>query len=298
MKKFTLKFLFFIFSLLLIIFVLENIIINIKSYDRYRFQYEELFEPKVKANVVIFGASASARGINPEILETDSLSVFNFGLNGANPEFLFNWYTNFFNKYYPVPKLILLEVSWLMFDKDFMWRKIEQDSKYFPILELQNILSLSKDKDYVSYLSNCLNIRNRQRAKGEATELYYNGYEPHPYKQKEIKFGPDSINFNSKTQKKYFDLLLKKISNDNNKIIFIMLPQKISLGENNKTIINSNIEYIKKCAKDYNIEFFNYMSEIKTDTLFDDWAHLNINGANIISNRIKQDLKTSSYKRF
>ena len=67
----------------------------------------------------------------------------------------------------------------------------------------------------------------------------------------------------------------------------------------NNTIIvpfdTRNIEYIKKCAKDYNIEFLNYMSEIKTDTLFDDWAHLNINGANIISNRIEHNKISQVY---
>ncbi len=291
MKKFLIRLVIFL-SIYFALFALTEYSAKEKVvYDRYAFQYNELFFPKVKADIVIFGASASVRGVNPQIIENDSISVFNFGLNGSNPEFLYKWYTNYFKKHYPKPKLILLEVSWRMFDDEHMWRRIEQDSKYFPFAEFCSALYKSDIKGQTTILANRFHIKNRKIGKEGIASQYYNGYEPFPVKRKAVGFGPSSSNFKYEKQREYFKLLLDELKADENDVVLFLLPEKIKISRNNKKMIYSNIEFIKSCANQYEFDFFNYLNEFNSDTLFKDWAHLNVNGARQISQKIKADIE-------
>ena len=96
-------------------------------------KYSELYEPKEKAEVVIFGASRGMRAINPAFLDLGEKKCYNFCYQGANPEFMFEWYNRLFKKHYPKPETIIYTVDWMMFDESWMERKIEHDSEFLTI---------------------------------------------------------------------------------------------------------------------------------------------------------------------
>jgi hypothetical protein len=259
------------------------------SDDRFRWQYEELFNPDIKAEIAIFGSSKSVYGINPQILEDNNISVFNFGLNDANAEFIYKWYSKFFRRYYPKPKLILFEVSWLMFNEKWMWRRFEQDSRYFKKKEFFKEIFNSQN-DLNTTFFNRFHIFNRTVGDGSIMDSSYNGYTPQPVNNNKIKSMPDSITFNPNKQRKFFELLLKMLKTDNLNVIFIILPEKINKQSLSYKTLKKNTDYIQKKTSNYKL--LNYQNEFKSDSLFNDWRHLNIKGAKLISEKIKEILKS------
>jgi hypothetical protein len=132
-------------SILLLILIALDFWMDRELNPHYALQYREVFDPKVKANVIILGASHATHGINPKYLEDDRLRVYNFSLNGASPSFNLKWYKKIFQPRYPPPQYVIYGVHWGMFDEGLLQRKIEQDSKYYPL----------------RFLSICLNQREK-----------------------------------------------------------------------------------------------------------------------------------------
>lgn len=292
MKKFIFNICLFCGCFILVFIVLEMYYkYSTPSEDRYALQYDELFTPQVNADIVIIGTSKAMRALNPKKLEDNNISAFNFSLNGSNPQFLYNWYNNYFKKYYPKPKLILFEVSWLMFNEEWMWRKIEQDSRYIPTNEYFIEFFNSKDKNTLFF--NRYYIFNRTIGTGGIIDSTYHGYTPLAYKREIIEQFSDSITFNSYKQKQYFNLLLESFNEDSVDVIFVMLPEKIKKDFLGYKYIKENIDYLDKKLDDY--QFLNYHQEFIADSLFSDWGHLNINGANIISEKILRDIKERTH---
>lgn len=292
MKKFILNVCLFCLCFFTVFGVLELFFKNITpSDDRYEWQYNEIFNPIVKADIAIMGTSKSMRGINPKLLEEENTSVYNFGLNGSNPEFLFNWYTNYFKKYYPKPRLILLEVSWLMFNENYMWRRIEQDSRYIPIQEFLSQLFYSKDKSTLFF--NRFYIFNRTVGYGGLMDSTYRGYTPIPFDLKEIKAYSDSTTFNPKRQRSYFKLLINEFKKDGVNVMFVMLPEKINEDFLEYKYIKENLDYINQEVSKF--DYLNYHQEFKTDSIFVDWGHLNTIGARLISLKIKNEIKARTH---
>ena len=66
-----------LFTLLLfVILFLMNLWMDKETYPHFPLQYGEAFHPKVKADVIIMGASHATHGIHPRYLEIDHLKVF------------------------------------------------------------------------------------------------------------------------------------------------------------------------------------------------------------------------------
>ena len=86
-----------LFTLLLFVILgLMNLWMDKETYPHFPLQYDEAFHPKVKADVIIMGASHATHGVHPGYLEIDHLKVFNFAFNGASPLFNLNWFQKVF----------------------------------------------------------------------------------------------------------------------------------------------------------------------------------------------------------
>lgn len=263
--------------------------------DRYKWQYEELFNPTVKADVVIIGTSKSVRGINPKLIEENNISVYNFALNGSNPEFIYKWYNKFFKKYYPKPKLVIFEINWLMFNENWMWRDIEQDSRYFPTSDYLKEILIGEDNKVTTFFNRYYTF-NRNFGKGGIIDSTYNGYTPFPYNLENFKPIPDSISFNPNRQQKFFDLILETFNKDNLDVIFVGLPERINPKLPSYSIVKENTDYIEEKIEKY--VYLNYHNEFDNDSLFSDWGHLNIKGAKILSELIKKDIEAQTHNIF
>lgn len=300
MRKFLKKIAFFLFSLLLIL-MLMNYWMDYESYPYCPLQYDEIFYPKVNADLVILGASQATHSINPKYLESADLRVFNFALDGAPPSFYLNWYNKIFCQYYPKPSYMIYAVHWVMFNDVFTPRQIEHDSEYFPfplfIKQLRDVKSLqtlllnrfafSKHrKEVISKL-----FEKRKEIYPQAK--YYNGFVP--FKERK-KLGKTEV-VNPKVnpiQLEAFIQLLNDVERDGIKVIFVHIPGYLYSRETQNIL--KNVQLIKGIAEKRGIPFLDYETERissinMNDNLFADWIHMSEEGSEAFSKLLKQDLE-------
>lgn len=122
------------FLTLLIIFISINIFQSHfnDDYPHYKLQYSETTNITSSYNGIIIGTSHATHSIRPSYLDSTGISFYNLSLNGSNPEFYLNWYSEIFEKYHPKIKYCIISVdNYFIANKGY--RELEQDSEYFPI---------------------------------------------------------------------------------------------------------------------------------------------------------------------
>ncbi len=289
------------FLLLLVILILMNYWMDYELNPHYPLQYDEVFHPKVKADLIILGASQATHGINPRYLESEHLKVFNFALDGAPPSFYLNWYRKIFSRDYQKPTYAIYAVSWVMFNDVFAPRRVEQDSKYFPfevfvkqlgdLKSLQALLfnrfAVTKQRKQVLYL-----LVNRKRGRYSKNK-YYNGFIP--FKEKTKFRNAEDLNVEvNPVQLEAFLQLLNDLERDGIKVIFVHIPGYL-YGRKTENI-SKNIQLLKEIAEKRGIPFLNYETErispINTNPdLFADWTHMSEKGSEVFSKLLRQDLE-------
>ena len=296
------KILLFVLILFVILFLMD-LWMDREMNPHYPLQYEEAFHPKVKADVIIMGASHATHGVHPKYLETDHLKVFNFAFNGANPVFNLNWYRKVFQANYPKPSCVIYGVHWVMFDGQFLQRRLEQDSQYFPfqffLSEFQDLRSLK-----TLLLNRLAFIRERKQIMARlfkrkrqkelyAVSKYYHGYIPYEAERDLNKKDIISPMIDPK-QLNAFEELLNEFEREKIKVVFVQIPGYIP-GRDSSTLAR-NIAFIQRIARERNIPFYNYETETVTEInynkeYFADWAHLNGKGSEAFSKLLKKDLE-------
>ena len=272
--------------------------------DYYRFQYEEILHHTVNADNVIIGTSHATHGIQPEILNKTGKKFFNFALNGANPKFYLLWYKNIFRPYYKKPKYVIIAVEWFFFDKKWLSRMYEQDSEYFPQRaflhnylwddELNESMLISNRYPLLKYISTPQKLFHHDAYPFLISKYRY-GYVPYQKEKRKIRdFYPQNISID-KDQQKYFEDLIKMLTDDGVKIIFINPP-----AYNTDVQRYQNVPvyaYYESLAQKYSIPFINYNTERRTFTInsnrhyFSDGGHLNYSGSYAFSKLLMEDLK-------
>ena len=291
-------------SILLVILFLMNLWMDKETYPHFPLQYDEAFHPKVKAEVIIMGASHATHGVHPGYLETDHLKVFNFAFNGASPLFNLNWFQKVFRPNYPSPSCVIYGVHWVMFDGQFLQRKFEQDSKYFPfqfflqeVRDLRGLGTLLLNRfAFIRERRQILPRLFKKKRQGEVYPVsrYYQGYIPFETRRDLEKrdlanprIDPDQL--------KAFEALLSEFERDRIQVIFVEIPDYIP-GRDSSTL-ERNMDVIQKIAKERNIPFLNYETERVTEINYNrdyyvDWAHLNGKGSEAFSKLLRGDFET------
>jgi hypothetical protein len=288
------------FLLLFLMLILLNHWMDYEPNPQYPLQYDEVFHPKVNADLVILGASQATHGINPKYLEVEDFKVFNFALNGAPPSFYLKWYNKIFRHYYRKPSYIIYAVHWMMFEDKIHGRRFENDSKYFPfsffIRQFRNFKSLqplffnrfafSKQRKQVLYL-----LFNKKRERYPRAK-YYNGFIPFKVRQKLQKTGvvPEI----DPVQRRAFEELLNDFERDGIKVIFVHTPSYLYCRDDQN--ISKNVQFLKGIAEKRRIPFLNYETErispINTNPdLFADWTHMSEKGSEAFSKQLCHDLR-------
>ena len=296
LKKITVFFL-----LLFFILVLMNYWMDYEPNPHYPLQYDEVFHPKVNADLVILGASQATHGINPKYLESEHLKVFNFALDGAPPSFYLKWYDKIFSHYYRKPSYVIYAVHWVMFDDIIAPRQIENDSRYFPfkffVKQLRDIKCLqtllfnrfafSKHRKQIFYL-----LVNKKRGR-YLKNKYYNGFIPFKEKTK-FRKPADAYPRVNPLQVEAFLQLLNDLQKDGIKVILVHIPGYL-YGREARSI-SKNVQLFKGIAEERKIPFLDYETErispINTDRdLFADWTHMNEKGSEAFSKLLRKDLE-------
>ena len=286
----------------LIFLILVNHWMDREYYPHYPLQYDEVFHPKVNADVIILGASHATHGINPKYLESDHFKVFNFALNGASPTFNLEWYEKIFRRYYKRPRYVIYSVHWGMFDDHILRRQFEQDSPYFPLGLL--IREMSELKTLKMLLMNRFALfRQRKQLlprllKKEQRELfvpskYYNGFIPYEI-TRNLEREETAYPKNNPVQVSAFLKLLDDLDRDQLKVIFVQVPgyhPGYDLAR-----VSNNVQLLKKMAEERKIPFLDYDLERVTpinyeSRFFSDVGHLNEKGSDTFSKLLKKDLE-------
>jgi hypothetical protein len=269
-------------------------------YPHYPLQYEEVFSPKVNADLIILGASHATHGINPRYLEVNHLKVYNFSLNGAGPLFNLKWYRKIFRHTYRKPFYVIYGVHWGMFDEGLLQRKLEQDSKYFPLPFL-----FEEFDDFNTLKTLILNrfafIRSRkqlaQRLFKKSSDVYilpkyYHGFIPYE-RRGNLEKKRDVKPKNNNDQIKAFKELLNDFEKEKIGIIFVQVPGYLPARD--PLNIEESMHLLNKIAEERKILFLDYdtkkITSINTDpTMFSDWVHLNEKGSDAFSKLLRGDL--------
>ena len=197
-----------------------------------------------------------------------------------------------------------------MFDGQFLQRRFEQDSKYFPLR-----FFLREFRDFKTIKTLLLNrfafIRERKqimpgllkkKRQGEVYPVsrYYQGYIPFETQRdldkKDLanpRIDPDQL--------KAFETLLNEFEREGIRVIFVQVPDYIP-GRDSSTI-EKNMQLIQKIARERKIPFLNYETEEVTEINYTrdyyvDWAHLNGKGSEAFSKLLRKDFETQGFLKF
>jgi len=290
--------------ILFLMLTLINYWMEDESSPHLPLQYDEVFHPKVNADVIILGASQSTHGINPKYLESDHLKIYNFALNGAGPSFHLKWYKKIFQRYYKKPSHVIYGVHWAMFDSHFLKRKLEQDSKFFPLpffikemkdLKILKPLLLSRFsfmRERKQLLLRLIQLFRKKRREVCPKSEYYKGFIPFETKR---DMNRDVVTARvEEFQLRAFEELLNEFERGGIKVVFVQVPGYRDGSDTSG--MNENIRLLEKIAEERKIPFLDYETErvsaINMDeTLFSDCAHLNRRGSEVFSKLLKRDLE-------
>ena len=295
------------FLLLGVLLWIMNLWLDKEIYPHWPLQYEEAFRPRVNAEVILMGASHTTHGIHPKYLEKDGLRVFNFAYNGASPAFNLRWYRTVFRPHSRKPSCVIYGVHWVMFDDQFLQRRFEQDSKYFPAR-----LFLKEIRHFDTFKTLLLNrfalIRERKQIlprllkKKSSREVYpvsqyYHGYIPFETKRdldQKDKANPriDPVQVGA------FEALLDEFQRDRINVLFVMMPDYIPGRESDS--LRDCTALIKRISERRKIPFIDYESDRVTEINYNrdyyvDWAHLNTRGSEAFSKQLRSDFETSGF---
>ena len=307
MAKLLINMFFFLFLCATTLCVTEYILVHrpVEQLDIYRKKYSDCYDKSIKSDLIIIGASHGIHDINPKILETLNCAAYNYCFNGASPSFTLNWLSKYYLKHNKLPKIIIYDVNWFMFNDKWLIRSIENDSAY---LSQSDALDLFCDRetDKLAVLRNRYVVLNgaiykRFFKKDPAgvpdvlIDQYYKGYIPLiPHRriepnQKDVFTGNNDKALND------FMKVIRLIKKNGSRLILVQSPDSVEFITKFSSDYRVNNEILKKIATNNRLEFLDYdgdkMSDInRNKDLYYDFDHLNQKGSTLFSQRLARDL--------
>ena len=301
-------------SVLVGMFFLVNWLMSVNIENAEELQYAELFEPDVSAEVVIFGTSRAAQGIDPGLFPASLASrTYNFALQGCPPTHYRDGYHRFFKKHYPQPRIAIIEVEWTAWGNLPMRRRLEVDSEYWPwdvfFQQLTHPEGLSrasmikhrfptlKDQEDLPHIF----FRKRDYAPYHK-ESFNLGYLPYTLPVSEERM-VDTLDLHGS----YRDIIalgewVEELRADGTEVIFVQTPDLVSArfyDRYEERQIGMNV-----LAKQWKVPFLNYLELpqsrglVRQSELYGDWVHLNREGSRVFSAQLGKDLDSLIVEKF
>ncbi|MFT4643964.1 hypothetical protein ABXT64_08890 [Candidatus Marifrigoribacter sp. Uisw_064] len=311
MKKFIKTLLLFFVPILLLLYPIDVFISkNLKKSNAIFGEYEvwnDIYNSKIKADVLIYGSSRAWVDISPKILEDSlQLEVYNFGMDGHNFWLQYLRHVEYLKHNNP-PKQIILAVDINSLQKRDNLYLHEQFLPY--MLWNKNIKEFTEtyegfnyfdyDIPLIRYAGNSSIVKNAitmgvknenntpYRTKGYKgiNKTWSNDLEIAKSKMKNYKIKLDTASV------VLFDKFLQECKNNNIKVSLIYTPEHI---EGQKFIKNKNLitDLYKKHAEKYNLLYLDYSKDsICLDkSYFYNATHLNKTGSEVFSKKLVNDL--------
>lgn len=308
---FVKKSLLFILFFLTVVFCLElviNFAVKKVSVGEYGL-LNKIDNGNINADIIISGTSRALKAINPKIIEKDlGLSCYNLASDGSDlgvqfPKF--KWYLTKNTK----PKILIQDVS--QFGGSIS-PKVYQPYKYLPYLSndelFQGLMKINSDLWFNKYFFPInliyynfdfyVELLKELIKSISGHDKYINGFLPDESKwsvdfEKYKKANPSGISCSmSKSYKYYLQELSKFCKNQHIILILVALPNYYRLSE--LTINQKGVQkYYKNLGKHSNVIFLDFSnSQIsKNNKNFYNFSHLNIIGANKLTNLLSMQIK-------
>lgn len=290
MKFFFIKLIFFLsFFVILdlsIGFILNKMYLTVKSSKSYKSNYGFT---NCNEDIVLLGASeVSHHLISNKITEKTNLSCFNFGMDGCGIFYQYPLFQSILKT--KKPKILVLSFSQIFERKDR-----EYLSELYPYYKnneyVKQIIDSINPKESIklnSYLytfnSKLLEIIKGHLTKSETS----NGYWPLYGSTSGLKLIDCPASLYSNETLYYFEQLLKT-ANLNGVSVYIFFAPRFEKFDNKK-----NKKIIDSLHKKYKFRFLDYTNDtdfILHPELFKDRGHLNDLGANILTDKLINELK-------
>lgn len=307
MKKFFQMFFYFsILSFGMAYFVDYMISTGLRKSKYREYQvWNDIYDSKIKSNVIILGNSRAWGQYDPRIL--DSITHFNFynlGIDGHPINYQLIRF-NTFLRFNPIPKYIIQNIDYATmaicrnsYEREQFFPYIQDDSlidivqnykklnfidRYIPLLRYFGYSEIIKDGLF-NYFGNQLTY-NRTLYKGySGNNENWNGS---AFKKIiSIKYDKDT------TALRLFENYIANCNNNKIKLIFISAPLYFKATKKIKDLNGMNRMYLS-LAKKYNLKILDYTKDpICYDTAyFYNAGHLNKKGAELFSTKLALDLK-------
>lgn len=270
----------------------------------YKKQYESATDKKTNYNGIILGSSHATHGIRPTFINNKKHRFYNFAFNGANPEFVYNWYNHFIKPKKIKPGYCIYALDFFMFDKSILSRSFEQDAEYFSHDLFMNLLSDNRFNAKTLIHNRYPFLKHRTKfahslrfEKGIGffdINNYDSGYISYTNPFADDQWFVPNIEYSiESTQLEYFEKTIKQFKSDGVMLIFVFVPEYGITADTYREMIA--LKAIDSLANKHNIPIFNYNTQLRSElnenrALFTDWGHLNHYGSELFSKKLKHDI--------
>lgn len=270
--------------------------------------WNDIYEGKVKSDIVVLGSSRAVYHIDPFIL-SDSLksSAYNLGMDGQMFEFQYCRF-KVFMKHNPPPKVILQVVECSTLNKA---EGIYDYQQFLPFLDdttLSNTLKQFKGIDRNDYFVPMSRYAGEFKLINHSMKMLFSDDNKNPNRRNGFEgqyrtWNNDFTNVRKKYKKrvmykvdmgvvKQFEEYLQFCKQKNIKVIMVYTPEYI---EGQRIIVGREnfIALYERLSDKYDVPFLNYSgSELSYNRdMFYNALHLNIQGAQAFSCQLSADLK-------
>lgn len=269
-------------------------------------QYKELFAPQFQAEVVIFGTSRAAQGIDPALFPPElAAKTYNFAQLGSPPSNFRTWYHRFFKQHYPSTKTVILEVEWTAWADLPMRRRVEIDSEYWPLSTFWEQMKTPAGLSRTSMLYHRIPTSAHRE---DLQHLFYPKTDFAPFHKTDFSQGhipytlppgstspPDTLDL----QGDYAEILalrhwIAELQADGLEVILVHTPELVPGRYSSEYA--QRLQAISEFAETNQIPFLNGLEDSRLTTMthdstyFGDWIHLNRKGSRIYSRQLGEDL--------
>lgn len=325
MKKFLKNILFFVIPIFFFAYIFDVFISNQLKKDNSfakgeNSTWNDLYSGNIDSEIVIYGSSRAWVHIDPFILENNfHKKTYNLGIDGHN--FLLQYLRHkTLIKNNSNPKYIILSLDVFSFSKNKSKYNFEQ---FLPYMFFDfDIIKYTTPYNYFSYLDYFIPffryVGQKKIIKNLLVKKYFKYFVPYkylsyskPYRIKGFKgirrsWNNDlevaknkNQNFEIELDPKLIELFTEFINECKEldvKVVFVYTPEYIE-GQNFVKNRHEIVSIFDDFSKNYKIPFLNYTN----DTLclnkqyFYNASHLNMNGAEIFTKNLVEDLKWMNF---
>nr|WP_303317388.1 hypothetical protein [Flavivirga sp. MEBiC07777] len=270
--------------------------------------WHKIFNGKINSEIVIIGNSKAEAHYNPGIIEDlTKHSTYNLGVSGTPLNILKIRWQSYINNNNKLPKLLIIDVdNNILGTSNSLFEKFQ----YLPYTSKKEYQNVAKyvDEDYYyeklipmyKYRGYEMQVFNKLKAIGNTNDCghIYKGFKPHDKLWDENNWAIFSKRLLNKDKMDFQNIYKKGIEELNGIILFckknkiqvcfIRSPKYYKANNYRKKRSDYVDSVLSEIALKNKIRYINFFKDTLTydKTKFYDKSHLNLEGANIFSNKV------------